>query len=261
MPKLYAMPSAAARWLAALALLTPYAGAQPTQPLNDTGQAQCHDGAALAACAIANTGSAAAYPGQDGRFGRDAAYVHGAPVPKTGGGAAGFDFSALDAGGNATAPGGHDCVRDNATGLTWEVKQNGGTSQLRYEGHLYTWYDSSASHPGSQSSQTGLACHGTLPGNLCNTQAYVNAVNAAGLCGKTNWRLPTRRELLSIVHYGAHDPAIDTAYFPSTAPYWWTSDSYAPDPLHAWSVNFTTGNSSAGEKTDVFSIRLVRSGP
>lgn len=68
--------------LAALALLPALACAQPTAPLNDTGQTLCYDGTGtLAACTSGNTGNAATHPGQDGRFGRDRA-----PLTKTGGG-------------------------------------------------------------------------------------------------------------------------------------------------------------------------------
>ncbi len=114
----------AATTVAALALLLPALAAAQTAPLSDTGQTQCYNGTTLVPCTAANTGNTAPYPGQDGRFGRDAAQAAGALPAKTGGGAAGFDFTALDVGGNATTPGGHACVKDNVTGLTWEVKQN-----------------------------------------------------------------------------------------------------------------------------------------
>jgi hypothetical protein len=240
---------------AALALLLlPVLAAAQTAPLNDTGQTACYDASnAVVAC------TASPLPGQDARFGRDAAQAAGV-LTKTGGGAAGFDFTALDASGNATTTlGSHACVKDNVTGLTWEVKQAGANTQLRYTGHTYTWYDSAAANPGSPG---GSTCNGTLPGNQCNTQAYVAAVNAgAGLCGKTDWRLPTRRELLSIVHYGTSSPAIDPAYFPDTQSNWyWTSTTYAPDPAGAWNVYFNDGGAYAYYKAYSGSVRLVRSG-
>ncbi len=254
----------AATTVAALALLLPALAAAQTAPLSDTGQTQCYNGTTLVPCTAANTGNTAPYPGQDGRFGRDAAQAAGALPAKTGGGAAGFDFTALDVGGNATTPGGHACVKDNVTGLTWEVKQNVANTSLRYAGHRYTWYDST--RPSDQGSTGGNTCNATLPGSLCNTQAYVAAVNAAGLCGQTTgWRLPTRRELLSIVHNGASSPAIDTAYFPDVGStwdnwYWWTSDTHAPVPTGAWLVSFFGGDTGADSKTNGYSVRLVRSG-
>lgn len=249
--------------LAALALLPALAWAQ-TAPLNDTGQTLCYSAAnASGACDEATTGHTGARPGQDGRFGRDAAQATGVLPAKTGGGEAGFDFTALNASGDATTPGTHACVKDNVTGLTWEVKQTGNGTQPRYAGHLYTWYDSSADNPGSQGNNS---CNGTLPGNQCNTQAYVAAVNAAGLCGKSDWRMPTRRELLSLVHNGLTDaPAIDRQYFPDVGStwgnwYWWTSDTYAPSPAFAWFVYFDYGVVGYDVKTYTNAVRLVRSG-
>lgn len=89
--------------------------------LNDSGQTLCYDGSAMVPCTAANTGDAATYPGQDGRYDRDPAATANAPT-KIGDGAAGFDFTALDASGNPTTPTSgptpHPCVRDNVTGLT-----------------------------------------------------------------------------------------------------------------------------------------------
>ena len=220
---------------AALALLLPVLAAAQTG-LNDTGQTAGHT------------------PSDDARYGRDAKAMAGT-LAKTGGGAAGFDFTALDGSGNATTPGSHACVKDNTTGLTWEVKQTGAdSSQLRHADHRYAWHDS----PG------GNTCNGTL--GQCNTQAYVAAVNALTandrLCGKTGWRMPTRRELLSIVHNGVFGPAIDPTYFPDVGSngYWWTSETYAPNPAGAWIVNFDGGDAGAYGKFNSISVRLVRSG-
>jgi hypothetical protein len=37
------------------------------------------------------------------------------------------------------------------------------------------------------------------------------------LGGNSNWRVPSIRELISIVDYSQYDPAIDEGYFPNTA--------------------------------------------
>ena len=61
------------------------------------------------------------HPSQDARYGRDAQ-----AMARIGGGEAGFDFTALNASGQTTPPTSgatpHPCVRDNVTGLVWEVK-------------------------------------------------------------------------------------------------------------------------------------------
>jgi hypothetical protein len=237
--------------------------------LNDSGVTQCtNNGSTLVACAAANTGNAAAYPRQDARFGRDAAQAEGNLLPaKTGGGAAGFDFTPLDASGNAIALTGTPpvpsatptCIHDNVTNLTWEVKT---TSGLRSNAHTYTWYNGRTGNLGSNSS-----CGGTLSAyaDQCNTYNYALAVNAAGLCGAHSpWRVPTRRELLSLVHHGIASssfPSIDLDYFPNTdSNEFWASDVNAFNPNDAWYINFHDGGTGADGQNSNFHVRLVRSG-
>jgi hypothetical protein len=232
--------------------------------LNDTGVTQCLNtaGTALETCSSTNTGNAVtvAYPRQDARFGRDAAQAAGKLPAKTGGGAAGFDFTPLDASGNAIAlngpPSTHACIHDNVTNLTWEVKT---TSGLHNQAHTYTWHNGTTGDLGADT------CGGTLSAysNLCNTNNYVLAVNAASPCGAGSnlWRVPTRRELLSIVHHGTNSPAIDPDYFPNTDSDWfWTSDIYAPNPAGAWGVYFGNGGTYAYDRSNDGHVRLVRSG-
>jgi hypothetical protein len=231
--------------------------------LNDSGATQCTDaGATLLACSAANTGNNTAYPRQDARFGRDAAQAEGKLLPaKTGGGAAGFDFTPLDATGNTIAldgpPSTHACVHDNVTNLTWEVKTSSG---LRSNAHTYTWYNGRTGTLGTDTCGATLAASS----NQCNTNNYVQAVNAASPCGAGSnpWRVPTRRELLSIVHHGANTPAIDPDYFPSTNSIaFWTSDVYAFDPtFSAWYVEFNIGETRFIAQSGSYPVRLVRSG-
>ncbi|MEI6415206.1 MAG: DUF1566 domain-containing protein, partial [Pseudomonadota bacterium] len=223
----------------------------------------------MAACTEDNAGDSSPYPRQDGRYGRDAQFQTGQLV-KIGGGAAGFDFTPLDNGGNpiaivndlpASPP---DCIRDNVTGLVWEVKT--WDSELRDKDWAYTWYNPNARANGGDPGNPGSAtCGGTLSGNQCNTSAYVNAVNTGGLCGIRDWRLPTSKELQGIVLADAHSPAIDTHYFPNTrsGAYW----SATPDPFDAslasmaWSICFDRGLSMVNPKTDLNGIRLVHGAP
>jgi len=73
----------------------------------------------------------------------------------------------------------------------------------------------------------------------CNTQAYVDAVNAAGLCGRSDWRLPTRRELFALSDFGSAGPSIDQGYFPATinAYYWTASPLAATTPFAVWAID------------------------
>ncbi len=176
-----------------------------------------------------------------------------------------FDFTKLDGDGQPLAnqeaiytitP--WDCVRDNVTGLVWEVKNIDGG--LRDQNHTYTWY-----HPdperngGAPGTPDGGECTG---GIACDTHTYVNAVNRRGLCGAGDWRLPTRAELRTIVDYKAEFPAIDTDYFPNTvARSFWTIEPNTTYPNYAWHTDFKFGLASYYyNKSGRKAVRLVRGG-
>lgn len=265
----------ALRWVgplaAALALLAA-PGAQaagPTGRLNDTGQTMCHTGGLQAPCTLSNSDAVSDYPRQDGRFGRDVA-----GKAKTGGGAAGFDFSCVlwngtvvnsptcyaslapntSAARASNAASDWACTKDNQTNLIWSMQTVGAPVAPDTIGGI-SWNDSASTASGSP-----IASH-----------------NASARCGfSSGWRLPTRRELLSIVHHGAINPAIDSNYFPQTrgdrSSHYWTSDlAIYANPPAAWLIQFYWGtapseqldratyNPPVGRRTNF--LRLVRSGP
>ena len=94
--------------------------------------------------------------------------------------------------------------------------------------------------------------------------------SAANYCGQEyagsyGWRLPTPKELLSIVDNGKFDPAINTDYFPGTPDEWfWTSADFAStadsDLNKAWFVRFDKGFLSHKSKTESekMHVRCVR---
>lgn len=221
--------------LAPLLLLAAPAFAAPTGLLNDTGVTACWDGSSMVTCAVANAGDGAPYPGQDARFGRDAAQAAGSLPAKIGGGAAGFDFSPLDASGNAIAISGGvpvsppACVRDNVTNLIWEVKT---------AGNMYDTYTFAAA------------------------ATYAASADTTALCGlNSGWRVPTRRELFSIGHRGVDNPAIDGNYFPNTVAHlYWSNDSLSTNPAAAWLINFVNASTWNTFKSSTYYVRLVRSG-
>ena len=81
--------------------------------------------------------------------------------------------------------------------------------------------------------------------------------NSASLCGLTNWRVPTLRELASIARHNA-SPAIDTGYFPNTpaAPFW-SATPNASTNTQAWAFTFDQGGSSSLPRTRSAVVRLV----
>ncbi len=148
-----------------------------------------------------------------------------------------------------------DCLRDNVSGLWWEAKtrdETGGVKHLRHMDHTY-----SAS---GTSTPFGARCAG-LPG-ACNAQAYVDAVNAAGLCGFHDWRLPTVTELKPLTSINKGGATIDVAQFPNTAPAgYWTASPYPHRSDYVWYVYFAGAGDAFGDApTANHAVRLVRSG-
>lgn len=210
---------------------------------------------------------ASTYPRQDCRYGRDAAAAAG-QLTKTGAGAKGFDFTKIANNGTVLAAGAAlgsaatdwACTKDNVTGLTWEVKAD--DNGLRDKDWTYTWYSTDGTTNGGNAGNAGAnTCNATLPSSLCNTQAFVTAVNTAALCTYTDWRLPTQRELLTLVYADGSSSSIDPTYFLNTpASSFWSGSTYVPDSALAWIVLFYNGRTDAGLKADSFYARLVRGG-
>jgi hypothetical protein len=224
---------------------------------------------------------ASTHPGQDGLVGRDAVAREDAinatnVLAKDGDGEAGFDFTKISNSGNplppgaalGPAPGDWGCTRDNLTGLTWEVKVDDATHP-RHRGWTYTWFNSTGVNDGgSAGSANGGLC---IDDERCDTEKYAAEVNAAGLCGAADWRMPSREELRSIMHYGRPAPAVDPAYFPDSAmlDFFWTGSPYSGDPGAAGDVGIrdaawtfaADGGSGIGYKAAPLRVRLVRRDP
>lgn len=199
------------------------------------------------ACSASGVGSdAGALPRQDARFGRDAK----TGLVKTGGGAAGFDFSCVLW--NGTVDNSATCattlaatVNTTASGTPttdWACTKDNHTNLIRSLQTVTTIY---WNHATSTSAGRPIETH-----------------NTATRCGFADgWRVPTVRELLSIVHHGASSPTIDAPYFPSTTTYrYWSNDAYTLDSAYAWVVNFSYGGTQVSSKTMTNHVRLVRSG-
>jgi hypothetical protein len=141
-------------------------------------------------------------------------------------------------------------VQDNVTGLIWEVKQNLDTIQDYNNPHdadnTYTWYDGSS---------------GT-PSNDKDTLDFITALNDAYFGGFNDWRLPTIKEISTIVDSNIlPGPTINTDYFPNTVSSdYWSSTTRAYYPLRAWFVNFYYGGVIHNWKSRGYYVRAVRAG-
>lgn len=114
---------------------------------------------------------------------------------------------------------GNGTITDNTTGLVWqEEADNTGR----------TW---------------------AAAGTYCNNMT---------LGGQSDWRLPTKEELITLVDYSLSSPGptINTIYFPDTpaGPYWSSTEAY----LDAWYVGFDTGNIGYSGKFNDHYVRCVR---
>ncbi|GHG68061.1 hypothetical protein GCM10010919_17210 [Alishewanella longhuensis] len=214
--------------------------------LNDTGLTLCADSrGTISAC------NADSVVNQDALIGRDA--VIG--LVKQGSGRAGFDFTKLDEFGAIVAQNAPDwrCVRDNHTGLIWEVKTQDGS--IQDQNLNYYWYEPddtlNGGNPGYESDFSKER----------NTLYYSGLINELKLCGVADWRLPTPEELTSIVDYSFYEPAIDSNYFPNTLsrPYL-TSQAHPLQPVGVRAVNFRFGSIVTIDKISPSLVRLV-SGP
>ncbi|MDH4163516.1 MAG: DUF1566 domain-containing protein [Nitrospirota bacterium] len=81
--------------------------------------------------------------------------------------------------------------------------------------------------------------------------------------GYSDWRLPSRMELLTIVDYGKKSPAIDMTFFTKTAGVWghyWsnTSSIFYLNEYYVWYVDFSNGSTSHDKKTGLGAVRCVR---
>lgn len=95
-------------------------------------------------------------------------------------------------------------------------------------------------------------------------QTYDQALaycGASTLGEHSDWRVPTRIELLSIVDASQAKPAIDSAVFPGTpSEHFWTSTPYATNATTTWVVGFNSGYLSSVYRTsaDTHWVRCVR---
>ena len=152
------------------------------------------------------------------------------------------------------------CVQDRVTGLIWEIKTD--DNSMRDRDNFYTWYDPATErNHGEAGDRNGGRCKGK---GDCDTHAYVQVINQQQLCGFSDWRLPSRDEMLTLIDYNdsgkGSRASINTDYFPQTVASWyWTASSNPDKPDYAWFVLFRNGLALNALKHQPKHVRLVRS--
>jgi len=154
------------------------------------------------------------------------------------------------------------CVIDNDTGFIWEKKTD--DDGPHDKDNTYRWYNPDASENGGNAG-------GENDG--VNTLAFAAAANAETLCGRNDWRLPSKDHLLSLVSEESL-PSINTTYFPNTIlpSRYWTATTYTEaynNGGSAWSVRFDApvvanssflGHARPVDKRNSYYVRLVSGG-
>lgn len=158
--------------------------------LNDTGLKKFFDGQAMVDTQSQEVN--ASFPDQDAKFGLDV--IDG-----------GFSFIKLDPQGkplaeqNATT--GYDCVKDERTGLIWEIKS------LDKNAPNYAHSTFSLDVPLRASLEDDSPECNKAENELkdCKTSTYIAYLNKKKHCGISSWRLPTAQEQFNIMDFSITD--------------------------------------------------------
>jgi hypothetical protein len=107
---------------------------------------------------------------------------------------------------------------------------------------------------------TGLMWQRKLDGKLLPFADAKQQCESSSLGGFSDWRVPSRIELVSILNVTRVEPSINVTAFPQTPNDWfWTSSIAADNPLAAWFVYFYFGYPKTDLMSNQFSVRCVRS--
>jgi hypothetical protein len=106
----------------------------------------------------------------------------------------------------------------------------------------------------------GKACNGSAL--TLSWQGALQAASSSRFADYSDWRLPNKNELESIVEERCSSPSLNVIVFPGApSAYFWSSSPYAGLSSGAWSVDFAFGTVNASVKTGSIHVRLVRGGP
>ena len=142
------------------------------------------------------------------------------------------------------------CVKDNVSGLIWEVKTDDGG--IHDKDNTYRW-----------GGVTALGRDHRYPQRKYydDWNELVKGANRNRFCSYRDWRVPTREELRSLGNLKRTDPEVYADYFPRSGLAWfWSSSPYASNSSNAWIFSFDVGYDDYYYRGNVSHVRLVRGG-
>jgi hypothetical protein len=91
---------------------------------------------------------------------------------------------------------------------------------------------------------------------------YIACINAMELYGRSDWRLPNRKELFSLIDHSNYSPVLpsDHQFGDVQNNKYWTSTTYAYDTSRAWIVDMQYGYVSPWDKTATAYVWPVHGG-
>lgn len=101
----------------------------------------------------------------------------------------------------------------------------------------------------------GLSGHGCKTGEA-ETMSWITAIDT-GL--KSQWRMPTKNELLSLIDRQCKDSKFNTAIFPNTpSTFFWTASKRRDNSQLALAVNFADGLEYDKNRFQYYFVRFVK---
>ncbi len=191
-----------------------------------------------------------------------------------------FDLTKVDEWGNELDDSANDwsCVKDNVTGLMWEVKLDAnrtfGDDGLRDLDDRFAYYDSTNVINGSNDfgdkNQSGTDCIFAIDNSdyNCNTEDFFKALNSkpAGehFCGRADWRLPSVKEFIQLLDLTEASPNFPDSYFDGTnningaeETYWTSNQVDEPAPSDQFAVTFNRDNGITEYKSKTEELHIV----
>ncbi|MCP4353819.1 MAG: DUF1566 domain-containing protein, partial [Desulfobacterales bacterium] len=189
--------------------LLSFAPSVPAHPVPDTGQGRCYDDSKEIPCSQPD----------ENFYGQDANYIN---PPQS--------YTKIDTQGNDLDDSADEwaMVRDNISGLIWEVKVGNGHDRNQT-------YDRSGAY------------------------GFIDSLNSTNFGGFSDWRLPDLKEVTSIVNRDNYGPSVNQIFFPNTRSGLYRSQNVNWSlSENVWCVDFTDGMVIYKNKYDSFYVRAVR---